>query len=336
MIDTVTYQAENLYEDGDDFETAEAVVPEGAASRRFDTLLCELFPELIVSRSRAQKLIEDGNALAGGKRVKAGTGIKPGSVITVIVPAEAEEWTAEPENIPIDVIYEDSDLIVVNKPRGMVVHPAAGNRSGTLVNALLYHCSDLSGVGGVLRPGIVHRIDKDTTGLLAVAKNDRAHLALSAQLKDRTMHRIYLAVAEGIVRPEEGTIDAPIGRSPKDRKKMAVVASGRRAVTRYKVLCADSSSRLSLLGLSLDTGRTHQIRVHLKHIGHPVSGDPVYGIKNMRGMAGQALHAVTLILTHPGTGEKMRFDCPPPDDMEELIVRAGLRAGEELFNKCDW
>ena len=322
------------------YKRLEAVVTDaaGVTGKRFDTVLFELFPEEVASRSRAQKLIDDGNALLNGKQAKSGTKAKPGDKIILTLP-EAEEWIAEPEDIPLDVVYEDSDLIVVNKPRGMVVHPAAGNRTGTLVNALMFHCQDLSGIGGVLRPGIVHRIDKDTTGLLAVAKNDKTHIALSKQLKDREMHRIYMAVAEGAVKPEEGVIDAPIGRSPKDRKKMAVTASGRKAVTNYRVLYTSregSGDTLSLLGLSLDTGRTHQIRVHLKHIGHPVAGDPVYGIRKTRGMTGQALHAGILMFTHPGTGEKMRFSCPPPDDMEALIVKAGLRPGEEKFWKCDW
>ncbi len=319
-------------------KTLSAEVPAGSGSGRFDTLLFELFPEDVASRSRAQKLIEDGEALVDGKRLKPGFAVRPGSIVTLNVTCP-EEWNASPEDIPIDVVYEDSDLIVVNKPRGMVVHPAAGNMTGTLVNALLYHCRDLSGIGGVLRPGIVHRIDKDTTGLLVVAKNDRTHVALSQELKDRSMHRIYMAVAEGIVRPEEGKIDAPIGRSPRDRKKMAVVPSGRRAVTNYRVLAEstnDPKERLSLLGLVLDTGRTHQIRVHLRHIGHPVAGDPVYGLRKSRGMEGQALHAGMLIFTHPGTGEKMRFSCPPPEDMESLIIRSGLKPGEEKFWKCDW
>ena len=299
-------------------------------AKRLDSLLPELFPEAIASRSRAQKLIEDGAVLVDGSPAKARTAVKAGAEVTVELPP-AENYDAVPENIPRDVVYEDEDIIVVNKPRGMVVHPAAGNPSGTLVNALLYHCTDLSEIGGVVRPGIVHRIDKDTTGLIAAAKNDRAHLALAEQLKTRTMHRIYMAVAEGLVRPETGEINAPIGRSPKDRKKMAVVKGGREALTRYTVLCENADSRTSLLRLSLDTGRTHQIRVHLRYIGHPVAGDPVYGLRNTRGMTGQALHAGKLILTHPRTGAVMRFSCPPPADLEALLERTGLKPGEGKF-----
>ena len=313
----------------------EARVDAETAGKRFDAALPELFPEQIPSRSRAQKLIEDRFAILDGKYVKAGAVLREGSVISVIFP-ETEEWDAAPEDIPLNIVYEDGDIIVINKPRGMVVHPAAGNQSGTLVNALLNHCRDLSGIGGVIRPGIVHRIDKDTTGLLVVAKNDKAHLDLAEQLKKREMHRIYMAVAEGIVKPEEGTVNAPVGRSRRDRKKMDVVPGGRSAVTNYRVLCTNEKSGTSLLGLSLDTGRTHQIRVHLKYIGHPVSGDRVYGLRKTRGMEGQALHAGILLLRHPVTGEKMRFSCPPPEDMEELIVKAGLRPGEELFERCDW
>ena len=300
------------------------------AAKRLDSLLPELFPEDIVSRSRAQKLIEDGAVLVDGKAAKARTPVKAGAEVTVALPP-AEEYDVTPEDIPLDVVYEDNDIIVVNKPRGMVVHPAAGNLSGTLVNALLYHCKDLSEIGGVVRPGIVHRIDKDTTGLIAAAKNDRAHLALAEQLKTRAMHRLYLAVAEGLVKPETGEINAPIGRSPKDRKKMAVVKSGREARTRYEVLCENADSRTSLLRLSLDTGRTHQIRVHLRYVGHPVAGDPVYGLRNARGMAGQALHAGKLILTHPVSGEQMSFSCPPPADFEALLERTGLKPGERKF-----
>lgn len=320
---------------GEDAEILYAKVPEEYAGRRFDTVLFELFPEYVLSRSMARKLIDSGDALADGKAGKPGGAVKAGQTIRITV-REPEITDAAPENIPLDVIYEDSDIIVVNKPRGMVVHPAAGNLSGTLVNALLYHCGDLSGIGGTVRPGIVHRIDKDTTGLLAVAKNDRAHLALAEEIKDRTMHRIYMAVAEGILSPAEGIIDAPIGRCTSDRKKMAVTPSGRPSVTRYKLLACNERLRLSLAGLSLDTGRTHQIRVHLKSIGHPVTGDPVYGIRNARGMSGQALHAGILLLRHPVSGKEMRFDCPPPDDMEQLIVKNGLKPGEEIFWQCDW
>jgi len=307
----------------------EEICPEGL-SGRFDSVLFEVFGDELESRSRARKLIEDGSATLNGSAGKPGANVKPGDVLRLQLP-EPEPLETLPEDIPLDIVYEDSWIVVVNKPRGMVVHPAPGNTSGTLVNALLYHCTDLSGIGGVLRPGIVHRIDKETTGLIVAAKNDQAHVSLSEQLKTREMHRIYIAAAEGRMKTDEGEICAPIGRSPKDRKKMAVVAGGRYALTRYKVLENSETHPVSLLELSLDTGRTHQIRVHLSHIGHPVVGDPVYGRKDARGMDGQALHAGRLMLRHPDTGELMVFSAPLPEDMHRLLGRLGLSRGEEKF-----
>ncbi len=328
MTDDISAENDGLY-DGQE-ETFLSAVCEGGG--RFDVVLTELFPESIESRSRARKLIDGGLATVNGKTVKAGASVQPGSIIEASIPP-AEIYEALPENIPLDVIYEDRDIIVVNKPRGMVVHPAAGNHNGTLVNALLHHCGDLSEIGGVIRPGIVHRIDRDTTGLIVAAKNNTAHLVLSEELRTREMHRIYLAAAEGMIKEESGVIDAPIGRSPKDRKKMAVVKNGRTAVTYFEKLASSGTSRTTLLRLSLDTGRTHQIRVHLSYKGHPVVGDHVYGYKNTRGMEGQALHAGKLILRHPATGEEMCFSCKPPEDFLELIRKLGLEEGEERFLK---
>ena len=224
------------------------------------------------------------------------------------------------ENIPLDVIYEDSDVIVINKSQDMVVHPAPGNYSGTLVNALLYHCRDLSGINGVLRPGIVHRIDKDTSGALVVAKNDNAHNSLAMQLKDHSMTRSYLALVEGIIKQDEGSIDEPIGRHPKDRIKMAVVENGKKAITHYKVI--ERFDNYTLVECNLETGRTHQIRVHMAKIGHPLVGDLVYGFKKQRfNLKGQVLHAKRLGFIHPSTNEYMEFVSPLPDYFEKLITK---------------
>ena len=285
-----------------------------------------------LTRSAAARLIEDGAVSVNGKTVAKNYKITKGDAVEVTLPAP-EPCEALPENIPLDIIYEDADIIVINKPVGMVVHPAAGNPSGTLVNALLYHCgASLSGVGGVIRPGIVHRIDKDTSGLLVVAKNDEAHLALSAQLKEHHVSRIYTAIATGNFREEEGTVDAPIGRHPVDRKKMAVIRNSdlrsRDAVTHWSVLArgeADGNS-FTLLRCQLETGRTHQIRVHMASIGHPLLGDAVYGGANTRfesrhraSIMGQCLHAGELHLTHPRTGEEMQFFAPMPANMQHVV-----------------
>ena len=272
-----------------------------------------------LSRSNVQKLIEGGAILVNGKTCKANYKLRAGDVAEIQMP-EPEDIEALPENIPLDIIYEDSDIIVINKARGMVVHPAAGNYTGTLVNALLYHCKDLSDINGVRRPGIVHRIDKDTTGLLAVAKNNSAHLALAEQLQDHTMSRVYYAVVEGIIGENSGTVNAPIGRHDSDRKKMAVnTRVGKPAVTHFEVL--ERLDNCTLVKCRLETGRTHQIRVHMAYTGHPVTGDPVYGIKNTRGMDGQALHAGELTLIHPATGEPVTFKAPLPEDFEKLLKR---------------
>lgn len=285
-----------------------------------------------LTRSAAARLIEDGAVRVNGKTVAKNYKVAAGDALEVTLP-EPEPCEALPENIPLDIIWEDADIIVINKPVGMVVHPAAGNPSGTLVNALLYHCGkSLSGVGGVIRPGIVHRIDKDTSGLLVVAKNDEAHLALSAQLKEHHVSRIYTAVAVGNFREEEGTVDAPIGRHPVDRKKMAVIHNSdlrsRDAVTHWSVLArgeADGNS-FTLLRCQLETGRTHQIRVHMASIGHPLLGDTVYGGANTRfesrhraSITGQCLHAGELHLTHPRTGKEMQFFAPMPANMQHVV-----------------
>ncbi|MGE5571965.1 MAG: RluA family pseudouridine synthase [Bacillota bacterium] len=276
---------------------------------------------LALSRSAAQRLIGEGRALVGGERAKASRRVRAGDVVTVTLP-EPEPLGVAPEELPLDILYEDQDIVVVNKPRGLVVHPAAGNWSGTLVNALLAHCKDLSGIGGKIRPGIVHRLDKDTSGVIVAAKNDVAHLALARDLKERAVEKTYLAIVHGVPHEDKGTIDAPIGRHPTCRKKMAVLpqGQGRPAVTHYEVV--ERLPGYALLSVHPVTGRTHQIRVHLAHIGHPVVGDPVYGRrKGPGGIAGQALHAASLRLTHPRTGERMRFAAPMPEDMERLLAR---------------
>ncbi len=273
------------------------------------------------SRSFIEKLIEDGNAAVNGKNVKAGYKMKAGDKIDVMVP-EPRILDVKAENIALDILYEDHDIIVINKPRGMVVHPAAGNYSGTLVNALLEHCKEsLSDINGVIRPGIVHRIDKDTSGVLVVAKNNSAHNQLSERLKEHDIQRIYIAVAEGVIREESGKIDAPIGRHPVERKKMAVnVKNGRRAVTYFKVLERFQSA--TLLEVKLETGRTHQIRVHMSYIGYPLVGDPVYGRKKQRyDLNGQALHAKLLGFVHPSTGEYMEFEAELPEDFKALLEK---------------
>ncbi len=285
-----------------------------------------------LTRSAAARLIEEGAVTVNGKTVAKNYKMGKGDSVEITLP-EPEAAEALPENIPLDIIYEDNDIIVINKPVGTVVHPAAGNPTGTLVNALLYHCgTSLSGVGGVIRPGIVHRIDKDTSGLLVVAKNDEAHLALSAQLKEHHVSRIYTAIAVGNFREEEGTVDAPIGRHPIDRKKMAVIHNSelrsRDAVTHWSVLArgeADGNA-FTLLRCQLETGRTHQIRVHMASVGHPLLGDAVYGGANTRfesrhraSIVGQCLHAGELHLTHPRTGEQMQFFAPMPTNLQHVV-----------------
>lgn len=273
-----------------------------------------------ITRSAVQGLISEGRVTADGKTVtKANMKLKGGEFIEISVP-EPEPMDALPENIPLDIVYEDADLLVVNKPKGMVVHPAHGNWNGTLVNALLYHCGDsLSGINGVIRPGIVHRIDKDTSGLLIVAKNDRAHLHLAEQIKAHSFTREYEAVAVGSFRESEGTVDAPIGRHKTDRKKMCVTAeNSRNAVTHFTVI--KQYGGYAHLRLRLETGRTHQIRVHLSYLGHPVLGDAVYG-KASKWVEGQCLHARKIGFIHPATGEYMEFSSPLPDYFTSVLAR---------------
>ena len=293
---------------------------------RADVFLARMLPDM--SRSGAQRLLEQGLALReDGRSLKKNEKLTADAVLSITLP-EASESELLPQNIPLDVRYEDDDVIVVNKPVGMVVHPAAGHEDGTLVNALLYHCEEsLSGIGGEKRPGIVHRIDKDTSGLIIAAKNDRAHAALSEQLKDHSMYRVYAAVAIGGFREEEGTVDAPIGRSRTDRKKMAVDRQGgRRAVTHWKV--EEHFSGYTHLTCRLETGRTHQIRVHMASLGHPLLGDKVYGgaRKQWDWLEGQCLHAKMLSFLHPATGERVTVTAPLPDWFDKVLTK--LRAIE--------
>jgi len=299
------------------------------AGKRLDLFAAEAGA---LTRSAVGRLIEDGAITVNGKPSAKNYRLRNGDSIEIQLPAP-EPCEAYPQNIPLDIVYEDEDLIVVNKPVGMVVHPAAGNPDGTLVNALLYHCGEsLSGVGGVIRPGIVHRIDKDTSGLLVVAKHDAAHLALAEQLKGHHIRRTYYAIAIGNFKEDSGTVDAPIGRHPVDRKRMAVIRNedlkARDAVTHWQVLARRESDGQSftLLRCELETGRTHQIRVHMASIGHPLLGDPVYGGSNTRFEArhknliqGQCLHAKELTFTHPRTREAVQFDCPLPDGMQKIV-----------------
>jgi len=269
------------------------------------------------SRSRIKQAILSGEALVNGKTAKPGDKLRAGDVVMLNM-EEPKEAAAEPEEIPIDVVYEDSSIAVVNKPQGMVVHPAPGNFTGTMVGALLFRIKDLSGIGGEIRPGIVHRIDKDTSGLLVVAKNDEAHASLSGQIADRSMKRVYAAIVHGNIREDELTIDKPIGRSRRDRKKMAIDARGRNAVTHVKVL--ERFGEFTYIEAHLETGRTHQIRVHMASIGRPVAGDTVYGPKKPRlHEGGQLLHAKELRLRHPVSGEQMVFYAPLPDYFEKAL-----------------
>lgn len=293
------------------------VVPAEQAGARLDKVVAELLPEL--SRSAVQRLIEDGNVIVNGSTVRKSGKVKENDEISVFVP-DPVELAAAPQEIPLDIVYEDADLLVVNKPKGMVVHPAPGNPDGTLVNALLWHCKgSLSGIGGVVRPGIVHRIDKDTSGLLIVAKNDFAHLGLAEQIKAHSFRREYRAVVVGHMPQEKGTVSYPLGRSRTDRKKQSVNGiNAREAVTHYEVLTRyDGFDECKFV---LETGRTHQIRVHAAALGHPVAGDPVYGSeKNTLGLQGQCLHAKMLGFVHPRTGAYMEFDSPLPVYFETFL-----------------
>ncbi len=299
--------------------TQKLTVDAAAAGTRLDVWLGEA---MSLTRSAAVRLIEEGNVRVDGRAAQKRLLLRGGEVIEADVP-DPVPAEAQPQEIPLDIVYEDGDIIVVNKPSGMVVHPAAGNPDGTLVNALLWHCGDsLSGVGGVIRPGIVHRIDKDTSGLLVVAKHDEAHLTLAAGLKDHAISRVYEAIAVGSLREEEGTVNAPIGRHPTDRKRMAVLhgsPTAREAITHYRVL--ERYPGFTYLQCRLETGRTHQIRVHMASLGHPLLGDPVYGGDKTRFsrlhpelIHGQCLHARELHFTHPRSGEPMCFSAPLPDD----------------------
>ena len=287
--------------------------------QRIDKYLCE---QTQLTRSRIQQLIEQGAVEVNGKATKSNYKINPGDLIEVSY-EDLSELDVVAQDIPLDIRYEDSDVIVINKPRGMVVHPANGNQQGTLVNALLYHCKDLSGINGVLRPGIVHRIDKDTTGLIIVAKNDKAHLELSKQLQDKTVNRLYYALVHGTFAHDYGTIDAPIGRDETDRQKMAVTEkNSKEARTHFRVL--ERFKDYSLVECRLETGRTHQIRVHMRYIDHPIVGDEKYGYRRRMKIGGQLLHAHQLEFVHPSTGEKMVVEAEIPQDFAEVLQR--LRA----------
>lgn len=295
-------------------------VTEKDQSKRIDKLLTDIIDD--TSRSQIQGWVKDDVILVDGKPVKSNYKVQEGETITWSIPAP-EPMDILPENIPIDIVYQDEDVIVVNKPSGMVIHPSAGHYSGTLVNALLYHVKDLSGINGVERPGIVHRIDKDTSGLLMVAKNDLAHRSLADQLSKKTVERKYEAIVHGEIHHEYGTIDAPIGRDPKDRQKMAVVDVGREAVTHFRVL--RHFADFTLVECTLETGRTHQIRVHMRYISHPLAGDPKYGPRKTLDLNGQALHAKSLGFEHPRTGEWKKFEVEPPKDFAETLSYLEMR-----------
>ena len=301
--------------------------------KRLDVFLSEQMEEF--TRSRIKKLIDDGLVLIGEKTAKAGAEVKIGDEVTVEIP-KAQEYSVKPENLPLDIVYEDGDFAIVNKPQGMTVHIGNGNTEGTLVNALLYAFQgSLSGIGGVLRPGIVHRIDKDTSGLLAVAKNDKAHVSLAGQIAEKSCHRNYLALLEGKIKEDSGRIVTDIGRSENDRVKMSVLPSGKGkiAVTDWEVV-ERFGSDYTHCKFTLQTGRTHQIRVHAKHMGNPVVGDPVYGLKKQKfTLNGQLLHAYRLELSHPTTGERMEFFAPLPDYFKVLIDKLAKQYGTKL---PDW
>ncbi|MFD1928942.1 RluA family pseudouridine synthase [Sporosarcina siberiensis] len=293
---------------------------------RIDKALIDARPEW--SRSQVQQWMKDGFVLVGGKPVKASYKMKSGDILTVQEP-EPEVLDVIAEDLNLEIVYEDSDVLVVNKPRGMVVHPAPGHPSGTVVNGLMHHCNDLSGINGVLRPGIVHRIDKDTSGLLMVAKNDKAHVSLVNQLVDRSVTRVYTALVHGHIPHDNGTIEAPIGRHQRERQSMTVTDKGKHAVTHFKVL--ERFGNFTLVECKLETGRTHQIRVHMKYIGFPLAGDPKYGPKKTVNFEGQLLHAGTVGFEHPETGEYMEFTSPPPEDFLAMIdkVRVNVDKSEE-------
>lgn len=303
-------------------EQEKLIITEQEAGQRADVALAAL---LELTRSNMQKLLEEGRAVKGAKVIKANYKLKAGDEIVVTLPAP-QPLDVQPENIPLDIIYEDDDVVVVNKPRGMVVHPAAGNYIGTLVNALLYHCKNLSGINGVIRPGIVHRLDKDTSGIMICAKNDAAHVSLSQQIQNKTAQRTYLAVVRGNIKTDGGVIETLIARDKNDRKKMAVVKEdGRQAITEYQVL--ERFGKYTIVRCRLRTGRTHQIRVHMEYLGYPLVGDPKYSpMKTPFAINGQALHSQTLEFDHPRTGQRLHFEAPLPEDLQKIVTR--LRLGQ--------
>ncbi|EEK77579.1 MULTISPECIES: RluA family pseudouridine synthase [Bacillus cereus group] len=295
-------------------EVVQVTVAEEQKSERIDKFVAEINSEW--SRSQVQQWIKDAVVTVNGKVVKGNYKVKANDEITVTIP-EPEELDIQPEDMNLEIYYEDADVLVVNKPRGMVVHPAPGHTSGTLVNGLMHHCTDLSGINGVMRPGIVHRIDKDTSGLLMVAKNDMAHESLVNQLVAKTVTRRYKAIVHGVIPHDKGTIDAPIGRDKKERQSMTVDENGKNAVTHFQVL--ERFKDFTLVECRLETGRTHQIRVHMKYIGYPLAGDPKYGPKKTLDMNGQALHAGILGFDHPRTGEYIQFEAPIPEVFEDAL-----------------
>ena len=308
-------------------ERFEAAVPPSLAGMRLDACLAQMSG---LTRSRCGQLIEKGDVWLEGKTAKGKIKGKAGQVVCWQI-SEPEQLDLVPEPLPIEILYQDEDLAVINKPRGMVVHPGAGVDNGTLVNALLYHLDHLSGINGTLRPGIVHRLDKDTSGVLLVAKNDEAHQSLSRQIAEKTAQREYLCVVLGNIKQDSGLVDAPIGRDKTQRKKMAVVPGGREARTNYTVV--HRFGDMCLVRCCLETGRTHQIRVHMSHIGHPIVGDPVYGPKNMRDeQNGQLLHAAKISFTHPKTGERLSFYAPLDEYFKSFLKKRQINT-EELYKQ---
>ncbi|HDX9655622.1 TPA: RluA family pseudouridine synthase [Bacillus toyonensis] len=295
-------------------EVVQVTVAEEQKSERIDKFVAEINSEW--SRSQVQQWIKDDVVTVNGKSVKVNYKVKENDEITVTIP-DPEELDIQAEDMNLEIYYEDADVLVVNKPRGMVVHPAPGHTSGTLVNGLMHHCTDLSGINGVMRPGIVHRIDKDTSGLLMVAKNDMAHESLVNQLVAKTVTRRYKAIVHGVIPHDKGTIDAPIARDKKERQSMTVDENGKHAVTHFQVL--ERFKDFTLVECRLETGRTHQIRVHMKYIGYPLAGDPKYGPKKTLDMNGQALHAGILGFDHPRTGEYIQFEAPIPEVFKETL-----------------
>lgn len=297
-------------------EPIEIVITDAMEKGRIDKVLSSYNPEW--SRTQIQQWVKDGAILVNEEQVKANYKVKTGDIIEVVEP-ELEELDIVAEDLDLEIVYEDGDVLVVNKPRGMVVHPAPGHSTGTLVNGLMHQVNDLSGINGVMRPGIVHRIDKDTSGLLMVAKNDQAHVSLVNQLVDKSVTRVYTALVHGHIPHDQGTIDAPIGRNPRDRQSMTIIDKGKHAVTHFKVL--ERFGNFTLVECRLETGRTHQIRVHMKYIGHPLAGDPKYGPKKTIDFNGQVLHAGTIGFKHPRTDEYLEFTQPLPEDFKSLIEK---------------